>query len=284
MTATETRTRFRDLLAAEWIKLWSLRSTYGVPAVGALICVGITTNSARSNVALISRSTNPLQRLAIDPMNAAFVTEAFQILGIIACSVGAITVFGEYATGLIHTTFTAVPARRQVVAAKVIVVTAVMLVFGALVSAASFGLTQAIYHEHRIGLSISAPGALRAVAASALLAPLCALVGMALGAVIRHAAGTVVAAIGLLLLLPALFQGETYRWVKEIGNAMPYTAWQALIENPARHEVPGHHHRSVDRVHRLGRRGRRRRRGRRPPPRPVEPTSHRCRAQSPEDR
>jgi ABC-2 type transport system permease protein len=240
MSATDTRTRFRDLLAAEWIKLWSLRSTYGVLAVGALICVGITTNSARSNVALISRSTNPLQRLAIDPMGAAFVTEAFQILGIIACSVGAITVFGEYATGLVRTTFTAVPARRQVVAAKVLVVTTVVLVFGALVSAASFGLTQAIYHEHHIGLSISAPGALRAVAASALLAPLCALVGMALGAVIRHAAGTVVAAIGLLLLLPALFQGETYRWVKEIGNAMLYTAWQALIENPARHNAdPG---------------------------------------------
>jgi ABC-2 type transport system permease protein len=234
MTTVETRARFRDLLGAEWIKLWSLRSTYGVLAVGALVCVGITTNSARSNVALITRSANPSQRLAIDPMNAAFVTEAFQILGIIACSVGAITVFGEYATGLIRTTFTAVPARRQVVAAKILVVSAVMLAFGALVSAASFGLTQAIYDEHRIGLSIGAPGALRAVAASALLAPLCALVGMALGAVIRHSAGTVVAAIGLLLLLPALFQGETYQWVKEIGNAMPYTAWQALVDNPAR--------------------------------------------------
>jgi ABC-2 type transport system permease protein len=240
MSTIEAPPRFRDLLAAEWIKLWSLRSTYGVLAAGALLCIAITTNSARSNVALITRSTNPLQRLAIDPMNAAFVTEAFQILGIIACSVGAITLFGEYATGLIRTTFTAVPARRPVVAAKVAVVTGVMAAFGALVSAASFGLTQAIYHEHRIGLSIGAPGALRAVAASALLAPLCALVGMALAAVIRHAAGTVVAAIGLLLLLPALFQGETYRWVKEIGNAMPYTAWQALVENPARHNAdPG---------------------------------------------
>ncbi|MEN3614999.1 hypothetical protein AAH979_36390 [Plantactinospora sp. ZYX-F-223] len=240
MTAIDTRARFHNLLVSEWIKLWSLRSTYGVLAVGVLICVGITTNSARSNVALISRSPNPSQRLAIDPMHAAFVTEAFQILGIIACSVGAITIFGEYTTGLIRTTFAAVPVRRQVVTAKVLVVSAVMLVFGTLVSVASFGVTQAIYHQHRIGLSIGAPGALRAVTASALLAPLCALVGMALGAVIRHAAGTIVAAIGLLLLLPALFQGETYRWVKEIGNAMPYPAWQALAENPARHNAdPG---------------------------------------------
>ncbi|WP_405102793.1 hypothetical protein [Micromonospora sp. NBC_01412] len=237
MTTTDTRARFRDLLAAEWIKMWSLRSTYGVLAAGALICVGITTNSARSNVALIARSTSPLQRTALDPMSAAFLDEAFQILGIVACSVGAITVFGEYASGLIRTTFTAVPARRPVVLAKVVVVTSIMLVFGAIVSATSFGVTQAIYHQEHIGLSITAPGALRAVAGSALLAPLCALVGMALGAVIRHAAGTIVAAVGLLLFLPALFQGETYRWVKEIGNAMVFPAWQALVKNSA-HQIP----------------------------------------------
>ncbi|MEV0810264.1 hypothetical protein [Micromonospora sp. NPDC050200] len=241
MTATRIRARFRDLVAAEWIKLWSLRSTYGVLAAGALICVGITTNSARSNVTLIARSTSPLQRLGIDPMIAAFAQEAFQILGIVACSVGAIMIFGEYTSGLIRTTFTAVPARRSVVLAKVVVMTVVMLAFGGLVSAASFSVTQAIYHQEHIGLSITAPGAFRAVAASALLAPVCALVGMALGAMIRHAAGTIVAAIGVLVLAPALFQGETYRWVKEIGNAMVYSAWRALVENPAHQilTVPG---------------------------------------------
>jgi hypothetical protein len=109
-----------------------------------------------------------------------------------------------------------------------------MLVFGAVVSATSFGVTQAIYDGPRIGLSISAPGALRAVTASALLAPLSALVGMALGALIRNAAGTIIATVGVLLLLPSLFQGETYRWVKEIGNAMPFTAWDALTDNPAK--------------------------------------------------
>ncbi|WP_111133082.1 hypothetical protein [Micromonospora deserti] len=67
-------------------------------------------------------------------------------------------------------------------AAKIVVVSVVMLAFGTLVSATSFGLTQAIYRQERTGLSTAAPGAFRAVAASALLAPVCALVGMALGA------------------------------------------------------------------------------------------------------
>ncbi|WP_208545490.1 hypothetical protein [Streptomyces sp. Tu 2975] len=50
----------------------------------------------------------------------------------------------------------------------------------------------------------------------------------------RAALWPIVAVVGVLLLLPALFQGETYRWVKEIGNAMPLSAWQALVQNPAR--------------------------------------------------
>lgn len=171
-------------------------------------------------------------------MVTAFVDPAYQILVIIAGSVGAIALFGEYTSGMVRTTFAAVPARRSVVAAKAAVVTAVMLVLGAVVSATSFGVTQALLSEYG-GVSISDPGALRAVTASALLAPLCALVGMALGAAIRHATGTVVATVGVLVLLPALFWGDTYQWVKEIGNAMPLTAWHALIENPAMNRDPG---------------------------------------------
>lgn len=235
---TQDRPRFTHLLAAEWIKLWSLRSTVGVLAVGAAVSLGITINSARSNVDLISRSIaqrgTDEQRLFIDPMHAAFVSEAFQIMIVVACSVGALMLSGEYGSGLIRATFAAVPARRAVVAAKLAVVTAVMTAYGTLVAATSFGVTQALYDQHRIGLSIGDPGALRAVAASALLAPLGALAGMAFGALIRHAAGTIVAAIVTLLLLPALFQGETYRWVKEIGNALPLTAWDALAANPAK--------------------------------------------------
>lgn len=47
--AAESRARFRDLVAAEWIKLWSLRSTYWVLGLGALVVIGINVNSAQSN-------------------------------------------------------------------------------------------------------------------------------------------------------------------------------------------------------------------------------------------
>lgn len=242
-TAAGVRARFRDLLVAEWIKLWSLRSTYWILGCSAPAVVGINANAAWSNADRLSRQpaapTAPppgmpeKPEMLFDPLGTAFVDPAWQLLMVVAGSVGAIAVFGEYTSGLIRTTFAAVPARRAVMVARTTVMAAVMLVLGTVVAGASFGVTQAILRDHD-GLSLGDPGALRAVAGAALLAPLCALVGMALGALVRHAAGTVVAVVGVLLLLPALFQGETYRWVKEIGNAMPLSAWHALVQNPAR--------------------------------------------------
>ncbi|MEU3750007.1 MULTISPECIES: ABC transporter permease subunit [Streptomyces] len=242
-TAVDSPARFRNLLTAEWIKLWSLRSTYWVLGVGAVAVTAINVNSARTNAERLAHQPElppapppgfPAKpEMLFDPLAAAFVDPAWQLLMVIAGSVGALAVFGEYTTGLIRTTFAAVPARHAVMTAKAIVMAAVMLALGTSVAGTSFGVTQAILQDHH-GMSFGDPGALRAVAASALLAPLCALAGMALGALIRHAAGTVVAVVGVLLMLPMLFMGETYRWVKEIGNAMPLTAWQALVQNPAR--------------------------------------------------
>ncbi|MFF8644289.1 ABC transporter permease [Streptomyces sp. NPDC015345] len=236
---TALRARFTDLLAAERIKLRSLRSTYWVLGGGALVVIAINANSACSNARRLAGMPQPPagteRHFRFDPLHAAFVEPAWQLWMVIAATVGALCVFGEYTSGLVRTTFTAVPDRRAVIAAKTAVVAAVLCVLGVIVAGVSFGVTQALLREEG-GLSVGDPGAVRAIAASALLAPVCALVGMALGAAIRHAAGTVVAVVGTLLLLPAVLQGDTYRWVKEIGNAMLLSAWRRLVENPS---VPG---------------------------------------------
>lgn len=245
-TATATAAppaRFRHLLAAEWIKFWSLRSTALVLAAGALTTLGICVNAARVNADRLADQPElppappggrpELPQMVFDPLITAYVFPAWALLMVVVAALGASVVFGEYTSGLIRTTFAAVPARRAVVAAKVTVVGAVTLVLGAAVSGGSFGVTQAILRDHH-GMSLADPGALRAVTASALLLPLCAVIGMAVGALIRHAAGAVVSVIALLILVPQFFGGEQYRWVAETGNAMPLTAFYRLVLNPAR--------------------------------------------------
>lgn len=187
--ADEPRARFHDLVAAEWIKLRSLRSTWIAYGATALAVIAFNAGTAYDTY------NHWPERSAADradfvragiPLQEAFTANAVMVMMLALGAIGAVAILGEYSTGTIRTTFAAVPARRSVMAAKTVVVTAVSTVFGAIVAAASFGLTQAILDGRDAGLSIGYPGALRVVAASALLAPVCAL--MRHGDRLRHQA------------------------------------------------------------------------------------------------
>jgi ABC-2 type transport system permease protein len=144
-------------------------------------------------------------------------------------AIGAMTILSEYSSGSIRTTFAAVPARRSVMAAKATVLAAFTTVFGAVVAAVSFFLTQAILNTRDVGVSITDPGAFRLVVASALLAPVCALTGMALGTVLRQTASTMIAAVALLLVPPLVFSEERY-WSAIVAHALPFQAWLRLAD------------------------------------------------------
>ncbi|MDQ0931028.1 ABC transporter permease [Streptomyces turgidiscabies] len=229
-TTRPATARFSDLLAAEWIKIRSLRSTYWALGASALAIIAFNANSARTHFANYPH-TPPMMLDANAEMalRDSFTSGAAMILVLAAASIGAITVVGEYGTGLIRTTFAAVPARRALMAAKVTVVAALMTVYGASTAGVSFAATQTILSGRDADVALSYPGAWRVVVASALLAPVCALAGMGLGAVIRHSATTMVAITGVLLLLPA-FITDRYRWTAAVRDALPYNAWTRLVD------------------------------------------------------
>jgi ABC-2 type transport system permease protein len=228
--AADVRARFRDLLAAEAIKLRSLRSTWWVLGLGALAIIAINVNAAHADYDNWPTYGADI-RSSFDPywaMRDAFNRPASLILVLAAGSIGALMIVSEYSTGLIRTTYTAVPARGAVAAAKVTVLTGVMLLFGIVVAAASFGLTQAVLSGRHAGESIGSPGALRVMAGAAILAPVCGLAGLGIGALIRHSASTIVALTIVLLVLPLTIQSQIHPWVQDIHNAMPYSAWVRL--------------------------------------------------------
>ncbi|MEU4356289.1 ABC transporter permease [Streptomyces virginiae] len=149
------------------------------------------------------------------------------ILG--ATSMGALTVVSEYSSGLIRTTTVAVPARGSVVLAKAAVAAALWTAVGTAASTGSFLVSQAILDGHHAGVPITHPGAFRALAASALLAPVCALVGLGLGVLLRHAAGTMITSVFTLLMLPTMFS-ESNRWSADIKHALVSAARNRLVQ------------------------------------------------------
>ncbi|GGO58619.1 ABC transporter permease [Streptomyces lasiicapitis] len=229
---SEPAARFRDLLAAEWLKLWSLRSTPWAYLVTALAVIGFNVGQAYDTYRYWStEAAGDRDKFIRDgiPLAEAFTSNAVLIHVLAAGAIGAVTVVGEYGSGLIRTTFAAVPARRSVMAAKVVVVAAVTTVFGALVALVSFFSTQAILNGRDIGVSLDHPGALRVVVASALITPVAALVGMAIGTLLRHMGSTMIVTVATLLVLPMVVSPDRH-WSALIAHALPFPAWRRLTE------------------------------------------------------
>ncbi|MER5781527.1 ABC transporter permease [Streptomyces mobaraensis] len=219
----EAPTRFRDLLTAEWIKTRSLRSTPWTLALTLLFVVGSAVAATASDH---HTRPGPADFLSYD----AYPPAGSWTLTLVAGSVGALTVVSEYSTGLIRATTVAVPARGSVVLAKAVVTAVLWTVVGTLASVGSFLASQAILNERHAGVPITHPGVFRALAATALLAPVCALVGLGLGVLLRHSAATMVATVFLLLMLAPMFS-ERVRWAADVKHATVSSAWSCLVQS-----------------------------------------------------
>ncbi|MGX7673130.1 hypothetical protein [Plantactinospora sp. DSM 117369] len=223
----EPPARFRDLLGAEWIKVWSLRSTPWTLLLSTLFVVGTATMEALDDYRDFPSMSPEAQREPMFALSDAFPLMGYWTLALVAVSAGAIVMVGEYGSGLIRTTTVAVPARGSVVLAKAVVVAVLWTVAGTLAASGAFTVSQAILSGRDAAIAITEPVALRALAAAALLPTVCALIGLGLGVLIRHGATTMVTGIFTLLMLPQFFSIQM-RWTAEINHAMVLTAWQRL--------------------------------------------------------
>ena len=209
MTAPSRATRARDLLASEWTKFRSVRSTYWA------LLVAVVTPVAVSAVVAFAFANSPKSGSLPDPLLPDVISLEYAVIAVSA--LGVLMFTGEYSTGLIRVTFTAAPRRRAVLAAKATVLAAVTLAVGEVVAFASFGLVQAILAGHHEGVSLGQPGVPGAVLCAGLLLCVCALLGLALGAVTRHTAGGIAAAIAVITV-PAIAGLMPPPWSGRIGR------------------------------------------------------------------
>ncbi|GAA2304079.1 ABC transporter permease [Streptomyces kunmingensis] len=222
------RARFTDLLAAEWIKIRSLRSTPWIIGCVTLTVLVTAALAAWSDYQDIPGLSADVRRDHPFSLGDAFPAEGYLVLMLAAGSVGAIVVVSEYGSGLIRTTTAAVPARRALMLAKASVTALLWSGVGLLCALGSFAVSQAILSGRDAAASLTDPGALRALAASALIAPVSALIGFGLGVLLRHGATTMVASAFVLLMLPMFF-GSSEPWAERVRNMMVQSAWQRLV-------------------------------------------------------
>jgi ABC-2 type transport system permease protein len=182
----------------EWIKLRSLWSTGWILAIFAASMVGL----AILALGFQDQQLSPAELATFDPTQAGFQG---LLIGVPAIGIlGVLAITGEFSSGLIRTTLAAVPGRPQVLAAKAAVLAAVTLVAGEVLAFAAFFAGEAFLASSKPHASLGQAGVARAILLGGALPCLFALIGLGLGALVRHTAVAVSLVFGILFVLPLL--------------------------------------------------------------------------------
>ena len=213
----------REALHAEWTKLRTLPGTPWLLAALILLTVAV-------GAAATSATTCPSGGCSVDPAKLSLTgTDLGQavvaILAVLAIS-------GEYSTGMIRTTMTAMPRRVTMLAAKSAVVTGLVLAAGTIAVLGSLLAGGLILPGHGFtpahgypALSLGDGLVLRAAAGSVLYLALIALLSLGVATIIRDSGAAIGTVLGLLYLSP-IFAAvvSSPHWHNDIERYAPMSA------------------------------------------------------------
>ena len=209
---------------SEWIKLRSVRSTVWALAASAVVIAGtglLLTTLVRGHLAASGHQQTHIDPVRISLFGMYLAQLTVGVLGVLLAT-------GEYATGMIRATLSAAPRRLAVLGAKLGVFAVVVLVTCEAALFATFVACQAILGY--AGISLAAPGVLRAVAGTGLYLTLVGLLGIALGFVIRNTAGAAAVMFAVVLVVPEVLGGALPAdWAARILPYLPSNAGQAIM-------------------------------------------------------
>lgn len=195
------RVTFGGLVRSEWIKFWSVRSVVVTMLASVVATVGIgVLFSLAARTALTSGP--PEAQAGVNGF--AFNMMGAQFASLVVAALGVIIIAGEFSTGMVRTSFVTAPGRVGVLAAKAVVLAANVLVLQGLAVFVSFFLGQAVLNTRDLGVSIGDDHVLRALVGTIVTIVGVALIGLAVGALLRNSAGAIVTVVAALFVVPPL--------------------------------------------------------------------------------
>ena len=207
--------RFRHVARMEWIKIRTLRSTWWTLAItaagGAAMAITIGRNT-------ISRSADLTNNVL------AGLIPGLLLIGVL----GVLVMTSEYTSGMIRATLAAAPRRPLLLAAKAAVFGAMSLAVGEAASFLAFFAGGAALRHGISAPTLSQPGVLRAVLLGGASYCLTGLLGLGLGAIIRHTAAAIAVLVAGVYLIGLIIGAAThalaaYLPIFIIGNSLTTT-------------------------------------------------------------
>jgi ABC-2 type transport system permease protein len=208
---------FAGILRSEWIKLRSLRSTIWSYLLVILISVGMAA------LLSLSLSVGPTGATLPEAEQTSLLLQA-STFGIyfgqlVVAVLGVLVISGEYSTGMIKSTLTAAPRRLSTLWAKATVLFTATYLVSLVGILASFLVASPILAAKGIHGTLFDGDVIMPMLGGALYLALISVFALGIGAILRSSAGGIAAALGILLVLPVIFQLIPADWAADV---LPY--------------------------------------------------------------
>jgi ABC-2 type transport system permease protein len=230
-------TSLREALHAEWTKLRTLPGTPWLLAAIIAATVAVSTAAAAA-------VTCPSGGCSVDPAKLSLT--GIDLGQAVAAILAVLAISGEYSTGMIRTTMTAMPRRAVELAAKASVVTGLVLAAGTIAVLGSLLAGRVILSGHGFTaahgyspLSLGDGPVLRAAAGSVLYLALIALLSLGIATIIRDPGAAIGTVLGLLYLSPIIAAAvNSPHWHNGIERYAPMSAGLAIQATTGLRSLP----------------------------------------------
>ncbi|MFI0446009.1 ABC transporter permease subunit [Actinomadura sp. 6N118] len=221
-------------VAAEWTKLWSLRSTWW----GLFAAFGLM--GLMSAILATSTASNNTNAITTDDQGVVEVSGvavgATDLVQFVLIALAILMITGEYATGSVRTTLQWVPLRGRMLAAKAAVVAAAVLPAGVALGLVGTAVAKPLLG--RWGRFSAGDAAGDVLAVGVYLALTCVFI-LGVGTMLRSTAGALTTAFLLLMAVPMLLENSSVKALRHVSDALPSTAGRNFMSGEAGPYPPG---------------------------------------------
>jgi ABC-2 type transport system permease protein len=219
--ARSTSLTFGGVLRSEWIKLRSLRSTTWSYLIVIAISLGMALIMSLSMSDGMNGGAGASSMPAAEQVSLIVQSSVFGVFfgQLVAGVLGVLVISGEYSTGMIRSTLTAVPKRLPALAAKAVVLFVATFVVGLLANLGAYLVSSIVFAGIDVSASLTDPAVFLPILGGALYLALVAVFALGIGTMIRSSAGGIATVLGLILLVPTVLQMIPAEWAHDL---IPY--------------------------------------------------------------
>ncbi|MBF0688449.1 MAG: ABC transporter permease subunit [Cellulomonas sp.] len=234
LPASRTRPRtvvqpvsFGRLVASEWVKIRSLRSTWWT----ALLAVAFFPLMGAMRASSVSG-------IADDAPDDWFVGPVYAISGLtltqlVLSGLAVVVITAEYRTGQIRSTLAAAPTRVPVLLAKLVVVVGLVLATGLVGSLAGWASVAPWFEKLQMTVDLANPEHLRIMLGVPLYLAAMAALAYGIGAILRSSAAGIATVLGLVFVIEPAFAYIPWKPVQDLATLLPSAAGGRLITHDA---------------------------------------------------